>query len=88
MFRTIILSVIISLFSALNLDAATGDVSTVAGSGEAGMFGGGFSGDGGPATEALLDNPQGISIDADHITVLFSRLGSNLRREGDYCMTC
>ncbi|MDA2933238.1 hypothetical protein MYX82_02730 [Acidobacteria bacterium AH-259-D05] len=41
------------------VEATTGIITTVAGLGEEG-----FSGDGGPATEAALDNPQGIVVDA------------------------
>lgn len=42
------------------IDAVTGVVTTVAGTGEAG-----FSGDGGPATEAQLRQPHSIAFDAD-----------------------
>ena len=38
---------------------ATGDIVTIAGTGTAG-----YSGDGGPASAALLDSPRGIAIDA------------------------
>lgn len=44
----------------LRIDAASGIVTTVAGNGDRG-----FSGDGGPATEALLDGPDGIAVDDD-----------------------
>jgi len=41
------------------VDAATGDINTVAGNGVQGL-----SGDGGPATSAALDGPFGIFVDA------------------------
>jgi sugar lactone lactonase YvrE len=40
------------------IDAATGEISTVAGTG-----GGGFSGDGGEATDAGLEDPKGLFVD-------------------------
>ena len=40
------------------VDAVTGRITTVAGTGEAG-----FSGDGGPAVAARLDRPQGVVVD-------------------------
>ena len=41
-----------------------GIITTVAGSGETGFFGGGFSGDGGSATSALLNNPRDVAVGA------------------------
>ena len=40
-----------------------GTITTVAGSGSADPGAGGFSGDGGPATSALLDVPTGVAVD-------------------------
>ena len=40
------------------IDARTGVITTIAGTGERG-----FSGDGGPATQARMDQPYGIVID-------------------------
>ncbi len=55
------------------VDASTGVVTTVAGTGESG-----YSGDGGPATEANITGPSGISVDgAGH---LYIRSGTRVRR--------
>jgi len=43
--------------------AATGIITTVAGSGLTGHGNGGFSGDGGPATDAQLNFPSGVAVD-------------------------
>jgi DNA-binding beta-propeller fold protein YncE len=53
------------------VDAKTGIIATVAGTGKAG-----FSGDGGPATAARLDAPTGVAVDARgnlYIADLFNR---------------
>ena len=42
---------------------ASGIITTVAGTGEIGGGAGGFSGDGGPATAAQLNLPQGVAVD-------------------------
>ena len=44
--------------------AATGIITTVAGSGPTGHGNGGFSGDGGPASDAQLNYPTRVSVDA------------------------
>jgi len=45
--------------------ASTGVISTVAGNGYgAGVFYGGYSGDGGPATNAELNQPRGLALDS------------------------
>jgi sugar lactone lactonase YvrE len=45
------------------VDASTGVVTTVAGSGPEGTGIGAYGGDGGPATEALLNSPSGLAFD-------------------------
>jgi sugar lactone lactonase YvrE len=46
------------------IDASSGFVTTVAGSGPAGSSAGGFAGDGGQATSALLHAPRDLALDA------------------------
>lgn len=57
------------------VDARTGIISTVAGTGEKG-----FSGDGGPATEARLNEPYGLAIDRDGTIYFADRLNRRVRR--------
>ena len=45
------------------VDAVSGAISTVAGSGPIGWGTGSFAGDGGPATSASLNQPTGVSVD-------------------------
>ena len=57
------------------VDAETGVITTVAGSGAKG-----FSGDGGPATEAKLDEPYGMAIDGLGNIYFADRLNRRVRR--------
>ena len=55
--------------------AASGTIATVAGSGEKG-----FAGDGGPATEAALDEPYGVVVDRAGNLYVADRLNRRVRR--------
>lgn len=57
------------------VDAGTGVISTVAGTGEAG-----FSGDGGPAASARLNEPYGLAIDPSGDIYFADRLNRRVRR--------
>ena len=57
------------------VDAATGIITTVAGTDEAG-----FSGDGGPATSATLDFPLGVAADGSGNVVISDYQNNRLRR--------
>jgi hypothetical protein len=57
------------------VDARTGTITTVAGRGTKG-----FSGDGGPATRAELDEPYGVAIDRDGTFYFADRLNRRVRR--------
>ncbi|RUL87649.1 NHL domain-containing protein [Tautonia sociabilis] len=57
------------------VDARTGIITTVAGNGRKG-----FSGDGGPATEASLDEPYGICLDREGNLYLVDRLNRRVRK--------
>ena len=57
------------------IDAVTGIVSTVAGTGEAG-----YTGDGGPATEATLNEPYSLAVDSDGSIYIVDRLNDVVRK--------
>ena len=57
------------------IDAKTGLITTVAGSGKKG-----YSGDGGPATAASINEPYGIAVDPDGTLFLVDRLNACVRR--------
>ena len=57
-----------------------GKVSTIAGTGPAGTAGGGFSGDGGTATQALLSRPGSVLLDLDG-NLLIADSGNNRLRQ-------
>ncbi len=57
------------------VDAATGDIGTVAGTGEYG-----FSGDGGPATAAQLGSPSGVAVDAAGNLYIADTWNSRIRK--------
>jgi sugar lactone lactonase YvrE len=57
------------------VDARTGRIATVAGSGEKG-----FGGDGGKATLAALDEPYGLALDRDGSLFIVDRLNARVRR--------
>lgn len=59
------------------VDAATGTISTVAGTGEAG-----FGGDGGPATQARFRRPHSIALDGDD-ALLVADIGNHRIRRID-----
>jgi len=57
------------------VDARTGIITTIAGTGERG-----FAGDGGPATNALLNEPYGIVVDRAGTIYFADRLNRRVRR--------
>ena len=57
----------------------SGIISTVAGRGATGAFGD-FSGDGGPATEAELDQPAGVAVDGSGNIYIVDRNNNRIRK--------
>lgn len=62
------------------IDQVTGIISTVAGSGLAGINNGGYSGDGSLATLAQLKNPLDLAIDASDNIYITDALNNSLRK--------
>ena len=57
-----------------------GVITTFAGSGSTGIFSGGLSGDGGPATEAQLNYPRGVAVDAAGNVYVADSANDRIRR--------
>ena len=60
--------------------APSGIISTLAGSGAIGSFNGGYSGDGGLATAALLSNPSGVAVDSAGNVYIADTSNSRVRK--------
>ncbi len=60
------------------IDAQTNKISTIAGNGMEG-----FAGDGGPATDAELDNPEAVAVDAAGTVLYIADYGSSHLRRVD-----
>ncbi len=60
------------------INASSGAISTIAGNGREG-----YEGDGGPAVEAELDTPEGLSLNADETSLFFAELGNHVIRKVD-----
>jgi uncharacterized protein (TIGR03437 family) len=77
-----------SLNNRIRKVSASGIITTVAGSGSVDVFtpqagwsrNGGFSGDGGPATSALLNNPMGVAVDASGNLFIADSFNNRIRK--------
>ena len=61
------------------VNASTGIITTVAGSGPTGFENGSFSGDGGPATGATLNRPRSIAVDLSGNLLVADQLNNRIR---------
>jgi sugar lactone lactonase YvrE len=68
-----------SLNNRIRKISRSGIITTVAGSGATGGPGG-FSGDGGPATSAQLNNPQGVAVDGEGNIFIADTANARIRR--------
>ena len=57
-----------------------GIITTVAGSGAVGYYNGSYSGDGGPATAATLNNPSAVAIDASRNLFIADTFNNRIRK--------
>lgn len=62
------------------VEYATGIITTVAGSGPAGQFLGGYGGDGGLATAARLNDPTDVIVDSQSNLLISDRLNHRIRK--------
>jgi DNA-binding beta-propeller fold protein YncE len=58
----------------------SGIITTIAGSGDYGFLHGGFSGDGGSATSATMNDPTGVAVDASGNLFIADFLNNRIRR--------
>ena len=65
----------------------TGHITTVAGFGDTRGRGGGYAGDGGPATEAMLKTPQGLAADGSGNLFIADRSNNRIRKLAAAVMT-
>ena len=58
----------------------SGNIDTVAGTGATGPFAGGFSDDGGPATSAALNLPDGVAVDSSGNLFIADSINNRIRK--------
>ena len=62
------------------VDTKMGIITTIAGNGPNGAFHGGFAGDGGPATESMLDTPIDLAFDGKDNLYIADKHNNRIRR--------